>query len=556
MIRKVIFAVMLFVSYSVFAVTPMNLYKAPLTSLQQFPSIKQPVVKNVLSSKGSDLKRVSQTKQANQMIMRYQQLYKGIPVVGAQVTLSRPVKPSVNPYVDTEVNGYLLDDIQLDVKPTLTTVEALEFAQKTVFNGKSPAGVYQKAVELQIRAGDNHQMELVYLVSFKSIIDGKLVWPHVVVSAQTGEIRKSWNNIKHYADTGAGGNDKTHEYWYGKDGLPSLEVSKEGDVCTFEDSKVKLIDLKSSEDMEYLQLSPVQYACDHNEEPPTHGAFSPGNDAYYFGHIIVDMYKNWYAIPALQDAVGQPLQLMMRVHFGKDYDNAFWDGVSMTFGDGEELYPLVSLDVAGHEVSHGFTEQHSNLEYHDESGALNEAFSDMGGQASRAYLLETEPALYNKAYLTPNALTWGIGETITRAPMNGFRFMDFPTKDGESADCLNKTLAKMSGGICSISYPELITKANSDLFITMAGEEGRQSYIVHTASGIFNKVFYLLSKKLGIKKAFQMMVVANTKYWLPNTGFTEGACGVMHAASDLKIDAEIVSTVFNKVGIDLTWCNR
>ena len=105
------------------------------------------------------------------------------------------------------------------------------------------------------------------------------------------------------------------------------------------------------------------------------------------------MYKNWYGLPVFRGSRGQAGKLLMRVHFGLQYDNAFWDGTSMTFGDGLQLYPLVALDVAGHEVTHGFTQQHAGLEYHDQSGALNESMSDMAGQASRAYLLATSPAI-------------------------------------------------------------------------------------------------------------------------------------------------------------------
>src|SRR5678815_6068662 len=80
-------------------------------------------------------------------------------------------------------------------------------------------------------------------------------------------------------------------------------------------------------------------------------------------------------------------QLVMRVHYSSAYENALWDGATMSFGDGAStFYPLTSVDVAGHEVSHGFTEQHSNLTYSGQSGGMNEAFSDMGGEATEYYL--------------------------------------------------------------------------------------------------------------------------------------------------------------------------
>ncbi|MEZ9417725.1 M4 family metallopeptidase, partial [Vibrio sp. 10N.286.49.E1] len=110
------------------------------------------------------------------------------------------------------------------------------------------------------------------------------------------------------------------------------------------------------------------------------GAFSPLNDAHYFGNIVFDMYKNWF------DTAPLSFKLMMRVHYGNNYENAFWDGKAMTFGDGESFfYPLVSLDVSAHEVSHGFTEQNSGLVYANQSGGMNEAFSDMAGEAAEYY---------------------------------------------------------------------------------------------------------------------------------------------------------------------------
>ena len=76
-----------------------------------------------------------------------------------------------------------------------------------------------------------------------------------------------------------------------------------------------------------------------------------------------------------------------RVHYGSNYVNAFWDGTKMTYGDGDgaQFGPLVSLDVAGHEMSHGVTENTANLTYSGESGGLNEATSDIFGTMVEFY---------------------------------------------------------------------------------------------------------------------------------------------------------------------------
>ena len=76
-----------------------------------------------------------------------------------------------------------------------------------------------------------------------------------------------------------------------------------------------------------------------------------------------------------------------RVHYGDQYNNAFWDGTKMTYGDGDgvDFGPLVSLDVAGHEMSHGVTSRSANLTYSGESGGLNESNSDIFGTMVEFY---------------------------------------------------------------------------------------------------------------------------------------------------------------------------
>lgn len=545
MLKKTIGILIALVSYEAFAVKEIDLYKASLSSVNQF-FVKRPIKKaafkaGAATEEKNTLQQVSRTQEHATIITRYQQMYQGIPVIGAQIMIE-----------NAQVNGHLLDDIQLNTHPALTPQQAIDIAKQSWFSFNGQMSTQEEQGELQIRAVQDSELKLVYQISFKTTQnDNKPAWPFFIVDAQSGEITKQWNNIKNYMDSGPGGNEKVHEYWYGKDGLPFLDVVQDGSQCIMDTAKVKLVNLASAWDWNDLLATPFQYPCNNNVEENINGAYSPSNDAYYFGHIIVDMYKDWYGVHALQHADGTLMQLVMRVHFGQNYDNAFWDGQFMSFGDGQDFYPLVSLDVAGHEVTHGFTEQHSGLEYHDQSGALNESLSDMAGQAARAYLLEKFPQLYNKLYLQADTVTWGIGETIVRDSFGkALRFMDFPSSDGSSADCLDKKLAQNHGSYCAISYPEVVAFAKKRI----ANPQERQNFIVHTASGVFNKAFYLLSKNIGIKKAYETMIVANSKYWTPTTDFVNGACGVLYAARDLSVDREMVKTVFGQVGVDTARC--
>jgi Zn-dependent metalloprotease len=144
-----------------------------------------------------------------------------------------------------------------------------------------------------------------------------------------------------------------------------------------------------------------------------------------------------------------------RVHYGNAYNNAFWDGTQMTYGDGtSNAKPLTSIDVAAHEMSHGVTENTAGLVYSGDAGGLNEATSDIFGTAVEWY---ANSAADPGDYL--------IGEKID---INGngtpLRYMDKPSRDGRSADCWSKSLGRLD---------------------------------VHYSSGPLNHWFYLVSEGSG-----------------------------------------------------------
>ncbi|AKU15220.1 M4 family metallopeptidase [Luteipulveratus mongoliensis] len=135
-----------------------------------------------------------------------------------------------------------------------------------------------------------------------------------------------------------------------------------------------------------------------------------------------DYYKQEHGRNGIfNDGKGVP----SRVHYGNAYVNAFWDGKQMTYGDGDNKVagPLVSLDVAAHEMSHGVMSATANLTYSGESGGLNESSSDIFGA-----LVE------NKNSNADDPGDWFVGEEIVK-DRPALRFMDKPSKDGQSPDC-------------------------------------------------------------------------------------------------------------------------
>lgn len=99
-------------------------------------------------------------------------------------------------------------------------------------------------------------------------------------------------------------------------------------------------------------------------------------DAHWGAEMTYDFYQSM----GRNSIDNNGFALNLYVHYNTNYVNAFWDGTRMTFGDGNSSYhPLTSLDVTGHEISHGLDEHTANLDYQDEAGALNESFSDIFG---------------------------------------------------------------------------------------------------------------------------------------------------------------------------------
>ncbi|CAM5269028.1 Peptidase OS=Rhodanobacter lindaniclasticus OX=75310 GN=B1991_14740 PE=3 SV=1 [Rhodanobacter lindaniclasticus] len=191
-----------------------------------------------------------------------------------------------------------------------------------------------------------------------------------------------------------------------------------------------------------------------------------------------------------------------------NYENAFWDGSAMYFGDGAStFYPLVSLDVTSHEISHGYTEQNSGLEYTGQSGGMNEAYSDIAGEAAEYFDRGSADFLVGADIVKASA---GIGEAL--------RYMCNPPQDGGSID----NAANYNSGLD-----------------------------VHYSSGVYNKSFCLLAKTSGwdVKKAFQVYALANKVYWTATSTFNSGACGVESAATDLGYDKNAVIAAFNGVGV-------
>lgn len=180
-------------------------------------------------------------------------------------------------------------------------------------------------------------------------------------------------------------------------------------------------------------------------------------DAHYGTTLTWDYFKNTFGRNGV-DGAGR--LTYNRVHYGSGYENAFWeDGCfCLAYGDGATyLKPLVSLDVAAHEMSHGVTSTTANLDYRGESGGLNEATSDIFGS-----LVEFH------AGNSSDVGDYLIGETIVKPALgySALRYMDRPSRDDFSADYWSPDLRELD---------------------------------VHASSGVGNHFFFLLAEGSGAR---------------------------------------------------------
>ncbi len=205
-----------------------------------------------------------------------------------------------------------------------------------------------------------------------------------------------------------------------------------------------------------------------------------------------------------------------RVHFSTAYVNAFWDDecFCMTYGDGEnDKNPLTSLDVAGHEMSHGLTSATANLEYSGESGGLNEATSDIFGTAVEFYAKNAkDPGDYL------------IGEKID---INGdgtpLRYMDKPSKDGLSYDYWKRGVGD--------DDPHFTSGIANHFFFLLAEGSGRKviggvTYDSPTKDG-------RTVKGIGRAKAEKIWYKALTTYMTSTTNYAKARTATLKAAKAL-----------------------
>jgi len=368
--------------------------------------------------------------------IRFVRTWHGLEVVGGDFVIHQGKNGALE-----SVSGMKGGSFAIASKPTVGAVAAANTASGAVGFAKISA-----SPELVVLAVDRAPT-LAWRVNVEGRnADGSPAGDYVFIDARSGRVLDSWPSV--LEETGSG------------TGLFSGNVSL---TTTLSGSSYTMVDGSRGGNATYngpYSSSSTQVFSDADNvwgNGSTTNTQSAGVDAHYGIAETWDFYKFTYGRNGIaNDGKGA----RSFVHDGA-YVNASWNDscFCMKYGDGDSsIYPLVELDVAGHEMSHGVTSRTANLTYRGESGGLNEANSDIFGTMVEWYA--------NNANDVPDYV---IGEEIFKSydpATNYIRRQDKPSMDGSSADCWSKSVGHLN---------------------------------VHYSSGPANHYFYLLSEGSGAK---------------------------------------------------------
>ncbi|EYE88615.1 hypothetical protein Q428_07075 [Fervidicella metallireducens AeB] len=353
----------------------------------------------------------------------------------------------------------------------------------------------------------NEEYIPVYLIriNFLSPVPGD--W-FIFINALNGEVVEKYNKIRTVSVTGSG-------------------IGVLGDTKTLNLDKVT-VKIRNKTETQYqtndLTRSAVitTYTANNATRLPGSIVYSLSQiindpaavDAHYYAGVVYDYYKTKFGRNGIDNG---NMTIKSTVHYSRNYVNAFWNGSQMVYGDGDGVNSLAlsgGLDIIAHEMTHGVDEYEADLIYKDQSGALNESFSDCFGT-------------FIEYFAQKNKFDWEMGEDVwtPKIANDALRSLQDPTKYGDPAHM-------------------------NDYNYTTSDNGG-----VHTNCGIPNKACYLIATSSGmtIEKTEQIYYRALVNYLTQSSDFKAAKEALIQSAVDLygvnSVEANAVKAAFEAVGI-------
>ncbi|CAN5616923.1 M4 family metallopeptidase [soil metagenome] len=448
---------------------------------------------------------------------RVQQIVSNVPVWEGEAIVHLTADGELSAITDD-----LKEGISVSTQPNFSAKETVEIAERMYKD--SEFLTEEPTVDLWIYRGKNRD-HLAYRVQMRRE-DGSAdtAMPVIFVDAQTGEKVFEYDNLQ----TASGASLYS--------GTVNITTDIVGSTYYMEDTTRKM----GTFNFNNGTTSAARYTDTNDVWDST--AQKAGVDAHYGAAVTYDYYKNVHGRNGIDgnsgpgsvtSADGTTSLVSSRVHYSTNYNNAYWNGTAMTYGDGDgtTFTPLVTLDICGHEMTHGVTERTANLTYSNESGALNESMSDVFGAMVE---LRARGG-------TITADTWKIGEQAYT-----------PSTAGDALRYMDNPHAKSGGGYTADDDPDHYSER-----YTGTSDNGG----VHINSGIGNKSFYLAAvggthhlsgvtvTGIGTTDAAKIWYRGLTVYMTSGTNFSGARTAMLNAATDLFGAS---STQYKTIAT--TWC--
>ena len=428
---------------------------------------------------------------------KYQQYYNGIKVEFSTFTLHSKAG------VITSMTNSLTDIKELNTTPSLGANQAFNYAIAKVGASRY---LWQNEQESQLANYEMPQGELVIFPVLENVTkENRLAYKFdiyateplyradVYVDAVTGEILLENKKI-HHANVPASGNSLYN-----------------GNVSFTADNASGPYRLRQTADGNGIQTYDMNNGTNYNSASDiTSGSTSFNHPTGVQAHFGAEKTHQYFSSKHNRNSYNNAGAIIRSyVSYSNNYVNAFWDGSRMTYGDGDGVNygPLVSLDIVGHEITHGVTEYSANLVYSYQSGALNESFSDIFGESIENY--------------ASGSNDWLMGDQIGAGGSGGaLRSMSNPNAYGD---------------------PDTYLGTN---WYSGAGDNGG----VHYNSGVQNFWFYLLTvggsgtndngdsytvAGIGMDKAAAIAYRNLAVYLSTNSQYSDARNGAIQAAIDL-----------------------
>jgi Zn-dependent metalloprotease len=461
--------------------------------------------------------------------LKYMQTYHGMEVWGKEVIVHLDGQGNVvslngsyesTPSTIIDGNGNLdqsmaIEDATSDLQAK-NEIETLPSKFQNMFGYNGP--IAKKIIWYD----ENHQSHLVWNVEIRSGLAHDWMY---FIDASSGAVLNRYNavcydGVKTATATDLNGVNRTigtyqvGSSYYMMDASQPMFDAAGSAIPDNPHGAIAALDLRNSDITANAQ---IYYVLSSNNQWSDASSVS----AHYNAMITYQYYLNTYNRKSIDDKNMTIYSIIHVTENGKPMDNAFWNGNVMCYGDGNVSFkPLAGgLDVAAHEMTHGVTQYSANLEYQNQSGALNESWSDVFGA-----LVDT--------------LNWTMGEFIIKDHNS------FPT------GALRDLKDPHNGGTPGSASWQPATMSE---FQQLSNDQNGDNGGVHVNSGIPNHAFYFAATSIGRPKAGQIWYRALTVYLTRTSQFIDARIATEKAATDLygasSIELQSVKSAWDNVEV-------